>query len=153
MKRTSHSATCQGSPALSRLPLAASRCTNAFDFGPAFRRGSRTARLPFALGIGLHVADLIRLRVYRLGLRVADRLGQHRMQLSLGRCRRFCHPAAICLSTSQLPWPSARPSIVRNFSRRLPALPRIPLMPSVYGRAETPSPGLVGLGPSLLYRS
>ena len=63
------------SPALSRLPPTASRCTNAFDFGCAFRCGWLFGRPPFALGIGLHVADRLRLRVNRLGLRIADRLG------------------------------------------------------------------------------
>ena len=69
----------------------AGRCTSAFDFGRAFRRGLRVARSPFALGIRLHVAGLFRLRVNGLGLRIADRLGQHLMQLSLGRCGRLCH--------------------------------------------------------------
>jgi hypothetical protein len=36
-------------------------------------------------------------------LRIADRLSQHLMQLSLGRCGRFRHIAAISLSTSPLP--------------------------------------------------
>src|SRR5579871_6529359 len=136
-----------------RLPLAGSRCTKAFDFGRAFRRGSRAARPRFALGIGLLVADRLRLRVNRMRLRIADRLGQHLMQLCLGRRRRFCHLATISLSTSRLPWPSAQPSIVRNFSRKLAALFRIPMLVSVYRRAEKPPPGLVALDPSLLYRS
>jgi hypothetical protein len=90
-------AACQGSPALSRLPLTASRCTDAFDLGGAFRRGSRAARP--ALGIGLNVANRLSLRVNRLGLRIADRLGQHLMQLGLGRCGGLCHFATISLST------------------------------------------------------
>jgi hypothetical protein len=138
--------------ALSRLPLPASRCTNALDFGRAFRRGSHVARPTFVLGIGLHVADRLGLRVDGLRLRIADCLGQHLMQLRLGRPGGLCHLAAISLSTSRLPWPSAQPSIVRNFSKRLPALSRIPL-PSACRRAETPSPYLVALGPSLFYRS
>jgi hypothetical protein len=93
----------RGPPALSRLPLTASRCTNAFDFGRAFRCASRVARPPFALGIGLLVADRLRLRFNRLGLRIADRLGQHLKQLRLGRFGRRCHLATISLSTSQLP--------------------------------------------------
>jgi hypothetical protein len=88
-----------GSPALSRLPLTASRCTNVFDFGRAFRRATRVARPPFALGLGLLVADPLRLRMYRLGLCVADGFGEHLMQLSLGRCGRLCHLATISLST------------------------------------------------------
>src|SRR5262245_12088530 len=88
---------------LSRLPPTTSRCTNAFDFGRAFRCGWLFARPPFALGIGLHVADRLRLRVNRLGLRIADRLGQHLMQLSLGGCGRLCHLATISLSTSRRP--------------------------------------------------
>ena len=106
----------------------------------AFRRGSRVAKPSFALGVGLHVADF-RLRFNRLGLRIADRLGQHLKQLRLGRFGRRCHLATISRS------------IVRNFSRRRAALSRIPLMPSVYRRAERLSQGLVALGPSLFYRS
>src|ERR1700758_5421969 len=83
----------------------------------------------------------------------SDSLGQHVMQLSLGRCGTFCHFVTNSLWTSRLPSPTARPSIVHNFSRRLPALVRIPLPPSVYWRAETPFPTLVALGPSLFYRS
>jgi hypothetical protein len=143
----------EGLPALSRLALTAGRCTNAFDFGRAFRRGLRAATPPFALGIGLHITDRLRLRFNWLRLRIADRLGQHLMQLGLGRRGRLCHLGPISLSTSRLPWPSAQPSIVRNFSRRPPALPRIPLVASVYRRAETPSPDFVAPGPFLFYRS
>ena len=143
----------KGRPHLSRLPLTPSRCTTAFDFRRPFRRGLRLARPPFALGIGLHGADRLRLRANRLPLRIADRLGQHLMQLGLGRRRRLCHLATISLLISRLPWPSAQPSIVRNFSGRLAALSRIPLMPSVCRCAEKPSPGLVALGPSLFYRA
>ena len=114
---------------------------NSFDLGRAFRRASRGADR-----LGLLVAD-------RLRLRIADRLGQHLIQRSLARCGSFCHFATISISTSRLPWPGARPSIVRNFSRRLPVLSRIPLLPSVFRRAETPSATLVAPGPSLFYRS
>src|ERR1700747_1443621 len=111
---------------------------SSFDFGGALWRGSRSR---LALRRGLRVADRLGLNVTdRLGLRIVDRLGQHRMQLSLGRCGRLCHFATISLSTSQLPSPTARPSIAHNFSRRLPALLRIPLPPSVYWRAELKSP-------------
>src|SRR5262245_13404396 len=114
-------------------PKRCRRGLTANSFSGALRRGSRSR---LALRRRLCVTD-------RQGLRVADRLGQHLMQLSLGRCGGFCHFATISLSTSRLPSPTARPSIVHNFSRRLPALLRIPLPPSVYGRAEKSFPLLV----------
>ena len=75
-----------GSPAALSTPLlAAGRCSNAFDFGRALRRGSRLAGTRVALRLGLRVTD-------RLGLRIADRLGQHLIQLSLGlRLYSFAH--------------------------------------------------------------
>lgn len=74
----------------------ASGCPNAFEFGRAFRCGSRLAGSRVALRLGWLVAD-------RLGLRIPDSLCQHLMQLSLGRYGRFCHFATISLSTSRLP--------------------------------------------------
>jgi len=81
----------------------AGRCTNAFDFGRAFRCGMRVAWLAFALWLGLHVADRLRLRINRLGLCISDRIGEHLVQLGLGRCGRLCHLATISLSTAPLP--------------------------------------------------
>lgn len=60
--------------------------THAFDFGRAFWRGSRVAKSTYALGTGPNVVRRLRLRVDRLRLRIADRLGQHPVQVSLGRC-------------------------------------------------------------------
>ena len=127
------------------MPLTTNRRTNALDFGRAFWRGSRVARSTYALGNRPTVASWLRLRVDRLGLRIADCLGQHPVQVSLGR-RRLRHLAPISLLTSRLPWPSAQPLIVGNFSRTLPAASRILWMPPVCRRAETPSRGLVALG-------
>jgi hypothetical protein len=92
--------------------------------------------------------------MYRLGLCVADGFGEHLMQLSLGRCGRLCHLATISLSTSRPLEPSAQPSIVRNFSGRLPALFRIPWLLSVcYQRAEKSFQPFFARGPYLFYRS
>jgi hypothetical protein len=77
----------ESAAALSTPLPAASRCPDAFNFGRAIRRGSRFARLRFALWLGLRVADRLGLRVTdRLGLPIADRLGQHLEQLSFGLC-------------------------------------------------------------------
>jgi hypothetical protein len=73
------------SPALSSLPLTANRRTIAFYFGRPFRRGARVARSSFAFGTWPNVARRLRLRVDWLGLRIADCLGQHPVQVSLGR--------------------------------------------------------------------
>jgi hypothetical protein len=140
------------SPALSNLPLMANRRTIAFYFGRPFRRGARVARSSFAFGTWPNVARRLRLRVDWLALRIADCLGQHPVQVSL-RGGGLRHLVAISLSTSRFPWPSAQPSIGDNFSRRLPAVSRILLMPPVCRRSETRSRGLVVLGPSLFYCS
>jgi hypothetical protein len=82
-----------------------------------------------------------------LWLRIADRLGQHLMQLSLGRSGRICHLATIYLSTPLL-WPSAQTSIVRNSFGRPHAQPHLRVMLSGYRRAEIASRRLVALSPS-----
>ncbi len=65
--------------------LGASRTTTALDFGRAFWRGSRVARSTYALGTGPNVERRFRMQVDRLRLRITDRLGQHPVQVSLGR--------------------------------------------------------------------
>jgi len=77
--------------ALSKSPLATNRCTIAFDFGRAFWRGWRVERSTCALGTAPDVERRFRLRADRLGLRIADRLGQHPVQVSLGRCGGLRH--------------------------------------------------------------
>ena len=130
-------------------------------FRRALLRGSRFVgslialrrRLRIARRLGLPVADQL-----GLWLRIADRLGQHLMQLGLGALWRspvggFCHSllAAICRRTSPLPSPNAQPSIVRNFFGRHPALLRIPF--SFYRRAGPFFQPLVARGLCLFYRS
>ena len=147
-----------GPPQLTDIPSARRQVSKAptGDFVvsiTSLRRALGVARRPFALRIGLRIADRLRLRVDLLGLRIADRLGQHLMEFSLGRCGTHFHLATISLSASRLPWPGAQPSIVRSFSRRLPALSRIRLLLSVYRFAETPWPSLHAPGPSSSYHS
>jgi len=60
---------------------------------------------------------------------------------------------ACCPRTSPLPEPGARLSIVRNCSRKLPALFRSPLLAFAYRRAEKSFPPLAARGPYLFYRS
>lgn len=83
------------SSALSRFPLTANRCTNTLGLGHRLLRGARGARQACALGRRLVVASRLGLRVDRLGLRIADRLGQHPVQVGLGRSGGPCHLATI----------------------------------------------------------
>jgi hypothetical protein len=139
-----------------RAPDRTVLAANSFAFRRALRCGSRSR---IALRRGSRLANRLGLG-FPLGLRIADRLGQHRMQLGLGALLRFrvtvfCHSvlAVICRRTSPLLLPGAQPSIVRNFSEKLPALVRTPSLRSIYWSAEKSFQPLVARGFCLFYRS
>ncbi len=81
--------------ALSRFPLTVGRCTNTLGLGRALLRGARVARQTCALGSGLVVTNRLGLRADRLRLRIANRLGQHPVQVSLGRSGGPTHLATL----------------------------------------------------------